>query len=338
MQVVDIRNLRIKIYAIVLCIFCLGRVCAQDPHFSQFYSNPLYLNPAFAGATECPRISLAYRNQWPNIPGAFSTINATYDQHINALGGGIGGIVTCDRQGGGAYVSTVVGLVYSYKINITKKFFLRAGVQASFVNRYVNWTDLRFPDQYDPVLGFVRPQTEERIPETPTSKSYADFSAGLLGYNEYFYVGVSVSHLSRPDEGFTGIQRLPMRIVAQAGGKIYFRHTFNERRNMEDFYISPNIIYSQQGPNEEFNYGCYANLRPIVIGLWYRHSFKNSDALIGLIGFQYNGIRIGYSYDLTLSKLSHGGGGHEISFGMQLGCKQKNRKYKKIEAIPCPSF
>lgn len=37
---------------------------AQDAHFTQFYANSLYLNPAFAGAERCPKISLNYRNQW----------------------------------------------------------------------------------------------------------------------------------------------------------------------------------------------------------------------------------------------------------------------------------
>ena len=40
---------------------------AQDPQFTQFYANPLYLNPAFAGTARCPRICMNYRNQWPNL-------------------------------------------------------------------------------------------------------------------------------------------------------------------------------------------------------------------------------------------------------------------------------
>ena len=35
---------------ITTCLILLGQgVKAQDAHFSQFYANPLYLNPAFAG-------------------------------------------------------------------------------------------------------------------------------------------------------------------------------------------------------------------------------------------------------------------------------------------------
>ncbi|MFC2152310.1 type IX secretion system membrane protein PorP/SprF, partial [Bacteroidota bacterium] len=45
----------------------------QDPQFSQFYSSPLYLGPSLAGAAEQSRLIANYRNQWANLPQAFST-------------------------------------------------------------------------------------------------------------------------------------------------------------------------------------------------------------------------------------------------------------------------
>ncbi|MDP6908597.1 MAG: type IX secretion system membrane protein PorP/SprF, partial [Flavobacteriales bacterium] len=63
---------------------------AQDPQFTQFYANPLYLNPAFAGSKRCPRVIMNYRNQWPAISGTFVTYSASFDMDINALHGGLG--------------------------------------------------------------------------------------------------------------------------------------------------------------------------------------------------------------------------------------------------------
>lgn len=102
--------------------------------------------------------------------------------------------------------------------------------------------------------------------------------------------------------------------------------------------ISPNIIYSYQGGFQMLNYGLYLDWSPFIVGTWYRQSigFDNSDALVLLFGLQHENIKIGYSYDITVSKLSNASGGaHEISLGMQLPCPEKR---KKIKAIKCPSF
>ena len=48
-------------------------VLGQDPTFTQFYANPVYLNPALAGSTGCPRVSMNYRNEWPQLTGNYVT-------------------------------------------------------------------------------------------------------------------------------------------------------------------------------------------------------------------------------------------------------------------------
>ena len=72
---------------ILLLVICLFKssisLHAQDPIFTQFYSNPVYLNPAFAGSNKCPRSDSNFRNQWPGFSGDFITTSLTYDQHID---------------------------------------------------------------------------------------------------------------------------------------------------------------------------------------------------------------------------------------------------------------
>ncbi|GAH71860.1 unnamed protein product, partial [marine sediment metagenome] len=74
---------------------------AQDPQFSQFYANPLYLAPSFAGATEENRIALSYRNLWPALPGVFLTYSFSFDKFFESFNSGLGILVTHDRAGSG---------------------------------------------------------------------------------------------------------------------------------------------------------------------------------------------------------------------------------------------
>ena len=76
------KNLFLILFAAVLAVASL-QANAQDPAFSQFYANPLYLNPAFAGSDICPRMSLNFRDQWPGIGKTYVTYSASYDQYVD---------------------------------------------------------------------------------------------------------------------------------------------------------------------------------------------------------------------------------------------------------------
>ena len=120
----------------VLVIYFLSHLAnyanAQDPQFSQFYANPLYLNPALAGATECGRINLNYRNQWPSLTKAFITYSLTYDQNLSAINSGFGFIVINDRQGDGALNSILIGAIYAYNLQVSEGIYIRFGAEAKY--------------------------------------------------------------------------------------------------------------------------------------------------------------------------------------------------------------
>jgi len=102
------------------------------------------------------------------------------------------------------------------------------------------------------------------------------------------------------------------------------------------FYLSPNVLYQQQGEFHQLNAGVYITYVPVVLGAWYRHNFENVDAMIVLVGITYNGFKIGYSYDITLSELSGStGGAHEISVGWLFN---KKPKLRTIYPLVAPGF
>src|SRR3954471_14318401 len=99
---------------LLITVTACTQLYAQDPQFTQFYANPLYLNPAFAGSVHCPRICLNYRNQWPALTGTFITTSASYDQQIAAISSGIGILVMTDNAGEGTLNTTDLSGIYSY--------------------------------------------------------------------------------------------------------------------------------------------------------------------------------------------------------------------------------
>ena len=301
----------------------LGDLFAQDPEFTQFYANPLYLNPAFAGTARCPRVCFNYRNQWPGISGTFVTYSASYDQHIDEIGGGIGLIMTNDRAGQATINTTNISGIYSYQLNVSREFSIKMGLQATFMQKSVDWTKLNFGDMIDPRRGFIYNTNE--VPGV-TNKPNVDFSAGVLGYSRKYFFGFAVHHITEPDEGFLGTSKLPMKYTGHAGAVIPLGGKYSESS------ISPNILFQKQQDFQQLNLGIYITKGPIVGGVWYR----NADSFILLVGFQQDLFKFGYSYDVTISKLTNAtAGSHELSFQMQFQCKPKKKKFRTIS---CPSF
>jgi type IX secretion system PorP/SprF family membrane protein len=297
-----------------------GNLYAQDPMFSQFYGNPLYLSPALAGREACSRAVLNYRNQWPGLDGSvYATYSASYDQFVSAFNGGVGVLVLHDVAGQGALTTDNVSLMYSYHLPVNRKFVLKLGLQGTWFQKSVDWGKLTFGDMIDRRSGFVYNTLETQKIQ---NKQGWDFSTGVFGYTKSFYGGFVAKHLTQPDEGLLTISKLPLKIMGHFGAMI----PVGDKRN--ELSISPNILYQNQGAFQELNIGLYMKKSAIVSGFWYR----NRDAVILLLGIQIDNFRIGYSYDVTVSKLTNASlGAHEVSLTLKFACKQKpGRSHYKL--------
>ena len=171
-----------------------------DPHFSQFYANPLYLNPALAGSNVCPRLGLGYRNQWPSLPNNYLTYNASFDMYVSKIHGGVGVYFLGDNAGG-LLNTNIISAMYSYRLKVGNWTYISFVLEASYIQTKLNWNDLVFGDMIDPNLGIVNPTSE--VPPDNTSISYPDFDAGFaISYKGSIYGGVAVHHLTQPENGF----------------------------------------------------------------------------------------------------------------------------------------
>ncbi len=319
----NLRRQFTKIYVLLLVLVAFN-VDAQDPIYSQYYAAPLQLNPAFAGNTDYPLFHANYRLQWPSIAQAYTTYSATYDQYFDRTSSGLGFTVLSDDAGNGILKNVKLAGIYSYRIRFNDDYNLKIGLEAGYIQTRLDWDKLLFSDQIDPATGVIT-SGGTVIPSTETqpeqlSNGVLDVSTGLLFYNPLYYVGISFKHLNTPQNGFLGSSDsfvgLPTRISLHGGLQINF-----DRGNKKDegSFISPNVLLLKQGGFHQMNVGSYGSFKNLLLGIWYRTTFNNSDAVIFTAGAKLETIKLQYSYDYTISELGiDTGGTHEISIKMAL--------------------
>ena len=318
---------------------------AQDPHFSQFFSSPLTLNPALTGLFDGQfRVAGNYRNQWPTINNAFRTGTVSFDMALlkdrlpqnDRLGVGI--MALNDRSGNGILDNSHVALSAAYHKGLDENGYhqLTVGFQGTFTTKRLDVTRADFEDELT-ALGFTG-VTQEVFGNSRVNVGYFDLQTGILysgttnGDNN-FYAGASLYHVNRPNESFLGGNFvLEQRLTLHGGG--YFPIGPNKT-----FHTS--FIHQQQAGASETVFGGAFSINAsqdeyfpleLYAGMWHRLK----DAVIPYVGVEFSGIRIGYSYDINVSSLrtaSNRRGGGEISV---VYVKKPVDWYRK--RMHCPKF
>lgn len=321
----------INIYILAL-LLSVGELWAQDPQFSQYYANPIYTNPAFAGGSYVGRAVLNYRSQWPSISGTFRTFSASYDEHYDAINGGIGFIATADEAGVGTLQTYSFSGMYAYQISLTKDITMRLGIEGGVFQKTIDFGKLTFADQIRKQQGIYKATDEEPLNNVIF---YPNFSAGGVVYSNNFYGGFAIHNLTTPNQGFykSSASKIPMRYTAHGGLVLPVKP---HRDPKKASYLYPNVLYMQQGSTRQLNLGLYYNEGPLVFGSYFRQTKENPDAFIFLLGIRTPKLKIGFSYDATISQARPGARqSYEVSLSFEL---KKKVRSKKVRSIRCPEF
>jgi type IX secretion system PorP/SprF family membrane protein len=315
---------------------------AQDPHFSQFFSSPLTLNPAFTGKFDGQvRLAANHRDQWPSIPKAYVTTSASVDFSIlkdkipdgDVFGIGISGL--SDQSADAALKLNYGSLSMSYHKSFDENGYntIGAGFQATYSSALLDFTKLTFEDQLTQ-NGFTG-TTSETL-SNGNNQNYIDVNAGVLysgssnGINNY-YLGASVYHINRPNLSFIDkVWNLSPRLTVHGGGSFPVTDILT---------LNASAIHQVQNKASETLIGAALsanvnndkeNPSSVYVGSWIR--FK--DAIIPYIGIEIGGLRIGASYDINTSSLkaatlSRGGSEFSLIY---------IKKTAQSKGIPCPKF
>lgn len=290
------------------------------PQFSQYMFCDYLLNPAIGGTHDYWQIRTNYRYQWAGVTDAPKTyMLGAYGPH-KRLPMGYGGYIFNDVVG--PYSNTGIYGSYAYNIQISGDIRLSMGLFAGVVYEKVDISQALAED--DPI--YLQNQGV-------ATKVYPDGSLGAYLYTSQYFFGFSANHiffnnLSLLDNyDFESSQESKIRQYFNIQGG----YKYNINRN---FDLEPTVLIKTA-----INYDFMTDISVRTIyqkmvwgGLGVRYNFRNAEALMIFVGYNYNDmVNIGYSYDLTISKLNaYSSGSHEIMIGVKFNDIRRSRSKRKI--------
>ncbi len=326
-----------KLFTIAFIIVQFAAMAQQRPHYTQYVLNNFILNPAVAGIENYTDIKISHRHQWVGLQDAPVTTYVTIHgplsksdyERTTATGyqstnenprgkaywrdyvvaephSGIGFTMLNDRTG--PINRFAANVSYAYHQGITERMSIAGGVSAGVQNVSLNTSKLFFGTQ-SPV--------DPAVAGSGNLKRFSpDLNAGLYLYGADFFAGLSAQQIIPSKLKFSG------DTVVLAGGKLV-PHLFLTAGYKffvsEDVTFLPSVLARYVSPvptgfdiNAKFQY------RDLM---WLGGSYRHKDGFAAMLGLNLsNTFNIGYSYDITTSKLNTvSRGTHEILVGFLLG-------------------
>lgn len=302
-------------FSLILCLLTTT-VQSQDVRFSQSLVNRAYLNPSFTGIIDEARAGLTNRVQWASVPGAFSSQYFFAD--YNVLGKhGVGIAVLRDQSGGGLLNTNAFGVKYSYSLDLSTDWKVRAGCSIDVGQKRLDVDQFLYDDASFSAIENPNP-------------SYATIGLGGVLYNENLWVGVGGSNLNSPSFSMTNSSvstiMYPKYNLA-IGSRLLLKQAYSDAQN--SFFLFPSFNYVKQGDFQSLEVLLQTEVSNIIIGTQYR-MVSQSEAITGMLGISIEGLKFVYSYDYTLTNLSqYSSGGHEVSLAYDFRIMKKWSSKKK---------
>jgi type IX secretion system PorP/SprF family membrane protein len=340
----DYKNIPMKLtgfFTACLLIATMHESLAQtDPHFTQNYTYPMYINPAMTGGSDGDyRVSAIYRSQWGAIGNPYRTTGVSFDTRTNKnIALGVNLMNQSAGDGGFNYFNTYASVAYTgVKFGTANNHRVVFAMQAGLINRRVDQSKFKWGEQWNPITGY---NASKAVTENfaSTSATTLDIGAGVLYYDAApgkkanVFGGLSFFHLNKPKDPIisnqtVALNTIPLRYTIHGG------LSFNLS---EQTSIIPHFLYMQQGNASETMLGAYVQHNvneetDVMIGGYYRYK----DAIAPFVGVDWRNLLIGLSYDANTSKL--GTMSRNInSFELSLSYIKRKGTKSIFDFIRCP--
>jgi type IX secretion system PorP/SprF family membrane protein len=301
-------------------------VSGQDAYFTQFYANPLELNPALSGAMEGTyRVSISYRDQWSGlVDNPYKTFGLYGDMRFEVGKKGqdyVGGGIAFLSDKVSAFDFNTLGIklsgAFHKNLDVRTKQYLSGGAFLGITQKNVNVQQLSFDDQFNGLNGYTF-STKEIFPDN----NFGFFDLGMgINYaisptdKTQYTIGGSVAHLSNPSASFGA----RTEGIAVPDIKLYSRWTGYVSASFElsdPVRILPRFSIISQGPYLLMNIGTNVRLEindhnsnAVQFGLGLRMARDieklTPSAMYLAAGIELGNFIFGLSYDFNLDDLTN---------------------------------
>jgi type IX secretion system PorP/SprF family membrane protein len=300
------RRIRGIITAVLLTVVLPSVMAQQSSNITHYMFMNMAFNPAVAGSSEGINVTGLVRQQWIGFKDdrggntAPQTLFLTIDSPIKFLHGGISGTVINDKIG--PFNNTQVTLGYAYRADVGPGE-LAGGLQVNFLNSQLN------VDKLEPLVT---------ITDVEKSDFVLDGSLGLYyKVPDKYYLGLSCDNVLQ-----TRMRKLKVadrRVYDLTGGYNWVIP------GHPAFELQPSAFVATDLAAYTFSISAILQYNKKY---WGGLAYRYQDAASVLVGFSIKSIKIGLSYDASISKMSRYNNG-SVEVMLNYCFKIETEKFRK---------
>ncbi len=279
--------------------------------YSQYYDQPILLNPAFAGSKEQFNTFLLFRKQMVGIPNSPTTQFFNLD---GPIGDNMGIGVNMVNDQTDILGRTQAAVSYRYTLKINQKSDLSFGINGGVGFNRIDFNRIEADDMSDPAL--LTTNHNEIAPQ---------FNAGIVYRYDRLTVGVSSQNITQQNASFveqSNFKNLEQKFIRHFIGHLGYEFPLNENWKLEPILLGRLM----QGGQLQFDINAFAKYRDRLWGgLTYREGTSVNVSFGANIVSSFN---MGYTYEYYVGDIQpFTGGAHEFQLSYLFGKDSKPANY-----------
>jgi type IX secretion system PorP/SprF family membrane protein len=297
---------------ILVCLLAgFSSFAQQNTLLTHYMFTNMAFNPGYAGSSEGISATGLIRQQWIGFKAddgssvAPQTYLLTIDSPLKFLHGGVSGYISQDKIAQFSTINLKIGYAYRAELGNGN---LGAGLQVGFVNTKIDFSKFNPTQEGDPVLNET----------SKLSDFIIDLALGLFyKVPDKYYLGLSADNILQTKGPQTHYQL--RRQYYLTGGYYYVMP------GHPAFELQPSALFLYDGAVFQFN---LSTLLEYNNKIWGGIEYRFQDAVAILAGMNFKSFKVGISYDIATSSMTHYSyGGVEVMLNYCF--KIKTEKFRK---------